>query len=466
MRDPIEDLQHFRSEGTTVNPLPASEVRRRGDRMRRRNTALATVGGVAAALAAVAVPLSVVSGAGDDARDISPAPPAPSVSWLQEVPEDFPLDAELTGGTRDGKEMAVPEACGTPFWSMADTTDVAEASAVSDPESYTARTLAVYPDQAAAEQALDGIRAAAAACPEEPDSRDDTTLFYDVLDRDLGTEDSLVLVEAVRYDDGLVANTTVTLLGRTGNALLLDQSYSSSGGQQAVEQMVRTSQVRGALPWSTMCVFSADPCGATDGTDGPSSPDEPAAQVVPDGFPLLSGWPTDSEGGEFGLAGPTRTGLDVLEPEACGAVAEVPEHTDLVRAAYNNPEDYRQRQLVTFASVDEADAYVDDVLAIFDDCIDLVVEDGSRRLTQVVTEMSETGDRAGGAITRYEREGEPIPGMSTLFVVRVGSVVLLAENQSEGSGGLDPAAATQEAFTAIVSESRGVVAAMGDLRAD
>jgi hypothetical protein len=462
VRDPIEDLQHFRTDGTPVNPLPASEVRRRGDRMRRRNTALATVGGVAAALVAVAVPLSVMSGAGDDRPDISPAPPAPSVSWLQEVPEDFPLHAELTGGTRDGKEMSVPEACGTPFWSMADTTDVAEASAVSDPESYTARTLAVYPDQVSAEQALDGIRAAAAACPEEPDSRDDTTLFYDVLDRDLGTEDSLVLVEAVRYDDGLVANTTVTLLGRTGNALLLDQSYSSSGGQQTVEQMVRTSQVRGALTWSAMCVFSADPCGATDGTDGP---DEPAAQVVPDGFPLLSGWPTDSAGGEFGLAGPTRTGLDVIEPEACGAVAEVPEHTDLVRGAFNSPEDYRQRQLLTFATVEEADAYVDDVLAIFDDCFEVETEDGSTRLTQVITDMSGTADRAGGAVTRYERDGEPVPGMSTLLVVRVGSAVLLAENQSEGNGGLEPAAATQEAFTAIVAESRAVVDAMGDLRA-
>ena len=43
--DPLESLDNF-SEGLHVNSLPASEVRRRGDRMRRRNTALATVGGV------------------------------------------------------------------------------------------------------------------------------------------------------------------------------------------------------------------------------------------------------------------------------------------------------------------------------------------------------------------------------------------------------------------------------------
>ena len=45
-----------------MNPLPASEVRRRGDRMRRRNTALATVGGVVAAAVFIGTPVALMSG--------------------------------------------------------------------------------------------------------------------------------------------------------------------------------------------------------------------------------------------------------------------------------------------------------------------------------------------------------------------------------------------------------------------
>lgn len=466
MRDPIEDLQHFRSEGTTVNPLPASEVRRRGDRMRRRNTALATVGGVAAAIVAVGVPVGLVqAGSSGDGREISPAPP--SVTWLQEVPQGFPLDAGYgPGSATDEVAPAIPDACGTPFWSTDGTTDVAGAT-VSGGEAFDARTLMVYPDDAAAERALAGIREAVADCPEqtEPDEGPDTTLVHEVLDQDLPTEESFVFVQRARFDDGLVSDATITGIGRSGNALLVDQSYSSAGDDRSVETNLRLQLQRAATPYAAMCVFSATPCAAANGEDGQNDEDggDGGAQVVPDDFPLLDGWPTESEGGEFGPAGPTRTALDVMEPEACGATAPVPAHTDLVRAAYSNPEDYRQRQLLTFATVEEANAYVDAVLAIFEDCFEVETEEGTTRLTQRVDEVSDVGDRTGGAITRYERDGDPVPGMTTLLVVRVGSAVLLGEDQDDGSGGLEPEVAVQESFQTILAEAEGVIEAMGDL---
>ncbi|MDN4162396.1 hypothetical protein [Nocardioides abyssi] len=457
MRDPIEDLQHFRTDGTTVNPLPASEVRRRGDRMRRRNTAVATVGGVAAALVAVGVPFGIAQSGGGDGPDTSPAPP--SVSWLQEAPEGFPLDAGYAASATDEVAPAIPDVCGTPFWTTAGTTDVAGAT-LSGGEAFDARTLMVYPDDDAAERALAGIRAAVADCPEqtELDESPDTTLVHDVLDQDLPTEESFVFVQRARFDDGLLSDATITGIGRSGNALLVDQSYASPGDDRSVATNLRLQLQRAARPFSELCVFSATPCSPGDG-----SQEDPAAQVVPDGFPLLGGWPEESEGGEFGPAGPTRTGLDVMEPEACGATAPVPAHTDLVRAAYSNPEDYRQRQLLTFATTEEADAYVDAVLAIFDDCFEVETEDGTTRLTQRIDEVSGTGDRAGGAVTRYERDGDPVPGMSTLLVVRVGSAVLLGEDQSEGSGGLEPEVAVQESFQSILAEAEGVIRAMRDL---
>ena len=52
---------------TDLHPLPASEVRRRGDRLRRRNTALAVAGGTVAAMTAIGVPVAL-SQDGTDAR--------------------------------------------------------------------------------------------------------------------------------------------------------------------------------------------------------------------------------------------------------------------------------------------------------------------------------------------------------------------------------------------------------------
>ena len=60
MPDPIEELSNF-DPRSPVNPMPAAEVRRRGDRLRRRNTAR-VVGGAVAAVVLVAVPVAVLCG--------------------------------------------------------------------------------------------------------------------------------------------------------------------------------------------------------------------------------------------------------------------------------------------------------------------------------------------------------------------------------------------------------------------
>src|SRR5918992_2949226 len=69
MRDPIEELSSF-DPGGSVHPLPAAEVRRRGERLRRRNLAL--VAGAVAAVLVVAIPISVLAG-GDEGGRPEPA---------------------------------------------------------------------------------------------------------------------------------------------------------------------------------------------------------------------------------------------------------------------------------------------------------------------------------------------------------------------------------------------------------
>lgn len=72
MSDPFDELTDFEA-GVPVSPSPAAEIRRRGERLRRRN-ALMTVGGAVAAIVLVAVPVAIVSG--DDGGTPQPAPPA------------------------------------------------------------------------------------------------------------------------------------------------------------------------------------------------------------------------------------------------------------------------------------------------------------------------------------------------------------------------------------------------------
>lgn len=81
MPDPIRDLESFPTDGVPVSPLPASEVRRRGDRLRRRHHALSAVAGVAA-VAAVAVPVAVVAGGTGGERSNGPDVVAPSETAL------------------------------------------------------------------------------------------------------------------------------------------------------------------------------------------------------------------------------------------------------------------------------------------------------------------------------------------------------------------------------------------------
>ena len=141
----IDDLSNF-SEGMHVNPLPVSEVRRRGDRMRRRNTALAAVGGVAAAAVFIGIPVALTS-SDDGNQDIDPAPPAPTQTedpapptWITEIPEEFPVTEGMSdeGEAVEGDLDAFP-LCDTAYPTSRGTTDSVTYYFSGDGESSTTR---------------------------------------------------------------------------------------------------------------------------------------------------------------------------------------------------------------------------------------------------------------------------------------------------------------------------------------
>jgi hypothetical protein len=205
--------------------------------------------------------------------------------------------------------------------------------------------------------------------------------------------------------------------------------------------------------------------GPTTATTRPAPVDLPpsAGQVIPDDFPLLRGLPDDSEAepGE-GRHGPNRT-MDPIVPEACGDRVPLPEHTDRLRAAWTNPEDGRDRQLVTFADVESAQSYAELVLDLFRACPEEVTSEEaeeSRRLTVVESDL---GDFAGAASTQYLLYGSPAPGLTTWYVVRVGAAVLLSVTSNEGGAGPDPDQAAADQRRRDAHAVAGVIDAMGTL---
>ena len=270
--DPLESLDNF-PEGLHVNALPASEVRRRGDRMRRRKTALATVGGVVAAAVFIGTPVALLAD-NDGKDDVQPAP-SPSISenaqpgWLTEIPADFPLadgfpetnglDGSPTEVVHDTPATAYIEVCGT-SWPQATPVDAAAISYRGESEDMSDRLLLLQPDATTAKAELDALREAVKACPTQPTEGGDSVLLSSLVDLDLGTEDSVVVAQRVQFDDGLISDLTITEVALSGNALFIESSYGSAADDDVVTFEAERLRERSATVLAAMCVFTEDGC--------------------------------------------------------------------------------------------------------------------------------------------------------------------------------------------------------------
>lgn len=417
MRDPIDELENF-DPGPAMTPLPANEVRRRGDRLRRRNNALATVGGLAA-VAALAVPFAVF--AGDSSPDS--VQPAPQVDWVTTIPADFdlgalPEEASFAFDVRNAGAVDDISLCGVTAFATEDgATDTAGATwAEPDSDGAQARTLALYADADAATNALAGLRQGVLDCPREEREGNLDPFINDVVDVTVpGADEAFAFTNQVEGAD-LIYDLTAYTVARVGNALYLVDSHSTAGGEQAIgmfDFLVDNS----APVLDQMCVFSANGCGGDVEAEDPIG--EGAVPAIPEGFPLDAGLPTS----------PTVEKAPSPEPTACGASIAVPD--TVVETAHAQWRDYSQiqdRQLMTFATQADAQAYVDSIVGIY--CVEDDKGRGAMRITRVYP--ADLGDYAISAVGHNEVDGEVDAGLLLTHVVRVGRAVLLSQRIDEG----------------------------------
>ena len=256
--DPFETFKATMS--TDLQPLPAAEVRRRGDRLRRRNTALAVAGGTVAAMTAIGVPIALTQGGdttdGDSGLLATQGPSTDAVEWRIGIPEGFPLvqglpETNVFSGTaveaREGYEPQAPGPCRGEAWDVTGSLDVLQA-VFQDTEGGIDRSLAVFADDTEAAARIDAMAEQAATCRDT-----DTTVVP--LTNDLG-EQSLVFANV--WDDG---QTYLHQAVRVGNAVLYTTSFSLGGGDPGVlEDERERAQDRDSEVIAEMCTFAADPC--------------------------------------------------------------------------------------------------------------------------------------------------------------------------------------------------------------
>lgn len=262
--DPIRRLESFTQEGIGVNPLLASEVRRRGDRRRRRNNLLAAAGAVAAVAVIATLPLALVADRDDTApppvltQDPSPTDAAEQ-TWSTTIPQGFPLAAGLPDerGNVDftfdepsiDNQALEPAGILTACETAPEDGDPVDrlTTWLRGPEEVHARELQLFVDDAAAASFATSVRDVYAACPEQSDGGAGT-IGTAVAPMELG-EDGFA---AKRSFSGV--GRVVVQVVRVGNAVLVN--LDSDEGSDVAAMAARNEQaLRGV--YEEMQVFSA-----------------------------------------------------------------------------------------------------------------------------------------------------------------------------------------------------------------
>jgi hypothetical protein len=434
-------LESFTTEGTHVTPLAPSEVRRLGDRMRRRRNAAGVIAGVAA-MAVIATPVALLANRGSGDSDPQPAPPGPTQTTeearpvLTEIPDGFPLLVGVENDPEGSEPTISPDEegleslalCAREVWPAASV----DRLAAEDPalDFHYHRELLLFPSDAEAKAALAEVRDGLADCASEtttdgaiPDT--EFELVHTAYEEDTGAAGTVTWTDA--YADGSIS-TQVFQFVRVGNAVAGTQVSSEADRSGVVGQVPMVTDGSTQLA-EAMQVFAG---GVSE------EPDTRHTEVIPDDFPLASGWPDDSEAEteKMGLTGPNRT-LELPDLTLCDTTFEDPAYLDQLRAQWTGPEVFRGRTLTVFADADQAVAHVDALTDFYRDC-----PTGPARSDNTVPHHEVRETSVGGqsvALVTYSTttDGGDAMGGDVRHVVRVGRAVYIETVSSHGSADID-----------------------------
>lgn len=334
------------------------------------------------------------------------------------IPEGFPLDRGAYDFGADGDrrgpaanvQVAQPTPCDTaPLEGREVTGRLGFANLGQEFEDH--RQLLLYADEAAAASVLAGLQDAVAGCATEPDNG--MTLTWQTKTSDVGHPS----VTAAQGVQGAIGGTTFQIT-RVGRALL-QVAWSGEGTHDPEELAAITRQIT-----PEMCGWSSDGCddGGTPTGDAVTG----AKLEITADFPLAEGFPSQSEMGADGYAGPNRT-IDPVAIEVCGSPLPDHSHRDRLLARYESAEDYRTRQLTTYADADAAVAASRAFVAAFRDCpVDPEPDSEGYRSEREVQDLA-LGGESWALLDRAKKDGGETPFGFTVVVVRVGRSVLIEE---------------------------------------
>ena len=175
MPEPFDTLTRLAEDGGAPG-LPPAEVRRRGDRLRRRRTALQAVVATAAIAVVVGAGATLTGGSdrrGDPAPATQPtrtgqaAPTIPAGIALAQGLPDPGGDGTVVGPSNSDKAALRPiEVCGTRAYPVERATDRLSVR-YEGPEDFRGREVTAYDDPSVAKLVVDGMTRAMRDCPRE-----------------------------------------------------------------------------------------------------------------------------------------------------------------------------------------------------------------------------------------------------------------------------------------------------------
>lgn len=480
MSDPIEKLNSLGDalEGAPM-PLPASEIRARGDRIRRRKHAL--VAGVSAAVvAAVAVPVVALTVGGSDGKaDLAPSPtisdsvPVPSTALSkQNLLADE--DAIYPNGGSDWRESDTFEGDGqaTAFpcqqssfdglgadsvfqrdfeFVVTDTGDVA-------PDLHLNEVIAEFSGTADAQAAYDEIRGWYDDClPPEADSFNAGKWGAVPIGVDGSAESQLSTYGPVEgdeldeqawfYETGLVVTgDRIAVLTQ----LIPGQDYTWPEGGTPIQLMLPDAARTLALG-NDDAVPSEPPSDV--GTDWP--------MTIPADFPLTSGWPDDDDSSEYQLDEPSSDNQAMIpagELKACLFAAVDPGAVDRLTTRLSYGSDDYVRELKLFPTDQEAVTYLGHLRALYQGC---PTDDQNGAPPTFTTEVDPGSIGAESVVITRASDGI---GRVVINVVRVGNAVVVDLASDEGTGDtvVDLATVTRENLADVVGAMNELPSGSGD----